>query len=205
MRARLEGESVRDFAKWSGRFFAELGYTDLAGWRPWLDYPVDVRRGEGALRLWATLADGKLSQATADVALSNVWARLGRDLPPLEISEVRGRVFGSETVRGYEFGVRGLALARPKALAMNSTSFQASYQPASGTTLVPRGSLSANLIELGPLVQLAEFLPFPAGPARAAGGARAAGQPAGCEVRLDRRAARPRKLHRPVAVLPASR
>jgi uncharacterized protein (TIGR02099 family) len=161
VRARLEGESVRDFAQWSGRFFAELGYTDLAGWRPWLDYPVDVRRGEGALRLWATLAGGKLSQATADVALSNVWARLGRDLPPLEVSEVRGRVFGSETVRGYEFGVRGLALARPNALAMNSTSFQASYQPAGGTTLVPRGSLSANLIELGPLVQLAEFLPFP--------------------------------------------
>ncbi len=161
VRARLEGESVRDFAQWSGRLFAELGYTDLAGWRHWLDYPVDVRRGEGALRLWATLAGGKLSQATADVALSNVWARLGRDLPPLEISEVRGRVFGSETVRGYEFGVRGLALARPQALAINSTSFQASYQPAGGTTLVPRGSLTANLIELGPLVQLAEFLPFP--------------------------------------------
>jgi uncharacterized protein (TIGR02099 family) len=161
LRAKLEGESVRDFAKWSGRVFVELGYTDLAGWRPWLDYPIDVRRGEGALRLWATLAEGKLSQATADVALANVTARLGRDLPVLEISDVRGRVFGSETVRGYEFGVRGLALARPKALAMNSTSFQASYQPASGTTLVARGSLTANLIELGPLVQLAEFLPFP--------------------------------------------
>jgi uncharacterized protein (TIGR02099 family) len=161
VRAQLEGESVRDFEKWSGRLFAELGYTDLAGWRPWLDYPVEVRRGKGALRLWATLAAGKLSQATADVALANVWARLGRDLPPLEISQVRGRVFGSETVRGYEFGVRGLALARPNALAMNATSFQASYQPAGGTTLVPRGSLTANLIELGPLVQLAEFLPFP--------------------------------------------
>jgi len=162
VRAQLEGESVRDFAAWSGRFFVELGYTDLAGWRPWLDYPLDVRRGEGALRLWATLAGGKLAQATADVALSNVSARLRRDLPVLEISNVRGRVFGSETVRGYDFGARGLALARPRAQAMNSTSFKASYQPASSTTLVPRGSLTANLIELGPLVQLAEFLPFPA-------------------------------------------
>lgn len=162
LRAQLEGESVRDFAKWSGRFFVELGYTDLAGWRPWLDYPLDVRRGEGALRLWATLAEGKLSHATADVQLANVSARLGRELPVLEITEVRGRVSGGESVRGYEFGVQGLALARPKALAMNSTSFKASYQPASGTTLVPRGSLVANLIELGPLVQLAEFLPFPA-------------------------------------------
>jgi uncharacterized protein (TIGR02099 family) len=162
VRARLEGESVRDIAKWSGRIFAELGYTDLAGWRPWVDYPLDVRRGAGALRLWATLEAGRLSHATADVALSDVTARLGRELPVLEVSDVRGRVFGGESVRGYEFGVRGLALARPGAQPMSSTSFKASYQPASGNTLVSRGSLSANLIELGPLVQLAEFLPFPA-------------------------------------------
>lgn len=162
LRARLQGEDVREFAKWSGRIFAEVGYTDLAGWRPWVDYPVDVRRGEGALRLWATLEKGKLSQATADVALSGVSARLARDLPVLEVADVRGRVFGGESVRGYEFGMRGLALARPGAQPMSSTSFKASYQPASGTTLVARGSLTANLIELGPLVQLAEFLPFPA-------------------------------------------
>ncbi len=162
VRAQLEGEGVRDIANWSGRIFAEVGSTDLAGWRPWVDYPLDVRRGVGALRLWATLDKGRLSQATADVALSGVSARLGRELPVLEISDVRGRVFGGESVRGYEFGARGLALARPGAQPMSSTSFKASYQPASGTTLVPRGSLTANLIELGPLVQLAEFLPFPA-------------------------------------------
>jgi uncharacterized protein (TIGR02099 family) len=162
VRANLEGGSVRDFANWSGRVFAELGYTNLAGWRPWVDYPLEVRRGEGAVRLWATLEGGRLAQATADVALANVWARLGRELPALEVADVRGRVFGGESVRGYEFGVRGLALARPGAQPMSSTSFKASYQPASGTTLVARGSLSANLVELGPLVQLAEFLPFPA-------------------------------------------
>jgi len=162
VRARLEGASVRDFSKWNGRVYTEFGYTNLAGWRAWVDYPLDVRRGEGALRLWATLANGRFSQATADVALSNVTARLGRDLPVLEISSVRGRVFGSETARGYDFGVRGLALVSPKAPPMNGTSFRASYEPAGGTTLAQRGSLSANLIELGPLAHLAEFLPFPA-------------------------------------------
>src|SRR5258706_11697774 len=78
VRARLEGGSVRELAKWNGRVYAELGYTDLAGWRPWVDYPLDVRRGEGALRLWATLVGGRIEQATADVALSGVSARLGR-------------------------------------------------------------------------------------------------------------------------------
>ena len=162
VRAALAGGSVEQPASWNGRIYAELGYTNLAGWRAWVDYPVDVRRGDGAVRLWATLAGGRISQATADVALWNVSARLARDLPVLEVSAVRGRVHGRETVRGYEFGARNLALASPGAPAMNATSFRASWEPASGTTLTQRGSVSANLIELAPLAHLAEFLPFPA-------------------------------------------
>ncbi|OFZ85445.1 MAG: TIGR02099 family protein [Betaproteobacteria bacterium RBG_16_66_20] len=162
VRAALAGSSVKQPANWNGRVYAEFGYTNLAGWRAWVDYPLDVRRGEGALRLWATLSGGRISQATADVALSNVSARLGKDLPVLEISAVRGRVYGRETAGGYDFGVRNLALARPGAPAMNATSFRAIWQPASSTTLAQRGSVSANLIELAPLAHLAEFLPFPA-------------------------------------------
>lgn len=161
LRAALVGGSVTRLAQWNGRVYAELGYTDLAGWRAWVDYPLDVRRGEGALRVWATLAGGKISQATADVALSNVTARLGKDLPLLEIATVRGRVQGRETARGYEFGVRNLALASPGRPPMNATSLRASWEPASGL-LAPHGSVSANLVELGPLAQLAEFFPFPA-------------------------------------------
>ena len=162
LRAQLEGASFKEPAKWSGRLFAELGNTDLARWRAWVDYPgVDVRRGQGALRVWATLGAGRITQATADVALANVTARLGADLPVLVVSSVRGRLHGRQTARGYEFGVRGLALASPGAPAMNSTSFRATWEPASGT-LAQRGSVNANLIELGPLAHVAEYFPFPA-------------------------------------------
>ena len=160
VRAALEGGSVKQPANWSGRVFAEFGYTDLAGWRPWVDYPLDVRRGEGALRLWATISGGRVSQATADVALSNVSAQLARDLPVLEVSAVRGRVFGRETAQGYDFGVRNLALASPGVPEMHATSFRAVWSPGGGAA--QRGSVSANLIELAPLARLAEFMPFPA-------------------------------------------
>jgi uncharacterized protein (TIGR02099 family) len=161
LRALLTGASVRELGEWNGKLYAEFGYTDLAGWRAWLDYPLDLRRGEGALRLWATLAGGRLSQATADVALSNVVARLGKTLPVLELSSVRGRVYGRETPAGYDFGVRSLALSRPGAPAMNSTSFRATWEPASATSPAQRGSVTANLVELGPLVHMAEYLPLP--------------------------------------------
>jgi uncharacterized protein (TIGR02099 family) len=160
LRATLEGRSLRQPAKWSGRVYAEFGYTDLSGWRAWVDYPLDVRRGEGALRLWATLAGGKLTQATADVALQKVIARLGKNLPVLEIAEVRGRVFARETEHGYDFGVRNLALSAPGAPPMSATSFRATWQPAAANQ-PQRGAVTANLIELGPLVHVSEFLPFP--------------------------------------------
>ena len=160
VRAQLEGASVKQPDKWSGRVFAELGSTNLAGWRAWVDYPVDVRRGRGALRVWLTLGAGAITHATADVALSRAAARLAADLPLLEVTSVRGRLYGQRAGNGYEFGVRGLSLESPGTPPMNATSFRASWQPAAAGA-PQRGSIDANLIELGPLAHLAEFLPFP--------------------------------------------
>jgi uncharacterized protein (TIGR02099 family) len=161
LRAELAGRSLAELAEWNGRLYAELGYTDLAGWRAWVDYPLEVRSGKGALRLWATLQAGRLARATADVALSEVAARLGSDLPLLEIASVRGRLHGRSAGRGYEFGVRNLALSVPDAPPMNASSFRLLWEPAEGAK-PQSGSFSANLLELEPLAHLAEFLPLPA-------------------------------------------
>ena len=171
VRALLTGSTVRQLAAWNVEVYVDLGSTDLAGWRPWVDDPIDLQRGLGALRLWATFGGGKLQHVTADVALSQVAARLGKDLPLLELQSVSGRLQGSATARGYEFGVRNLALATGQGRPMRSTSFQVLWEPAvaktSGGTVVEsrpaHGSFSASLIELGPLARLAEYLPLPAG------------------------------------------
>src|SRR5688572_6245185 len=92
VRARLQGELQPGAV--SGRVFVELGYTDLAAWRPWIDYPLNLRAGQGALRVWATLERGALKEATADIALADVTASLADELSPLELVSVRGRVFG---------------------------------------------------------------------------------------------------------------
>ena len=58
LRAELNGRSVADLAAWNGEVYVDVGNTDLAGWRKWIDYPVDLRSGRGALRLWLTLSGG---------------------------------------------------------------------------------------------------------------------------------------------------
>lgn len=159
LRAELIGRSVTEPGAWNGRMYAELGYSDLAGWRAWIDYPVDLRKGQGALRLWTTLGEGKVTRATADVALTGVEVRLAGDLPLLEVSSVRGRLQGRQTAQGYEFGVRNLALDTARGPAMRSTSFRATWQRGEGKR-AQRGAVAAEQIELAPLAHLAEFVPF---------------------------------------------
>ena len=158
LRASLVGRSVTVPAAWNGRVYAELGYTDLAGWRTWVDYPIAVRSGQGALRLWATFGAGKLVDATADLALAGVAARLASDLPELRLASVAGRIQGRGTAHGYEFGTRRLALVPVDGQPMHGTTFRASWE----ATEPAHGTLSADLLELEPLAQLAEYLPFPA-------------------------------------------
>jgi uncharacterized protein (TIGR02099 family) len=119
-----------------------------------------VSAGQGALRLWASFGAGKVVDATADVALTGVVARLGRDLPVLAIASVTGRVQGRQTARGYDFGARRLALAPEQGAPLAGTSFSASWEAADGAQAAG-GAVSADLIELGPLARLAEYLPFP--------------------------------------------
>lgn len=157
-RAELSGRSADDLAAWNGRLYLELGYTDLAAWRAWVDYPLDVQRGQGALRVWGTLAKGELAEATADLQLSGVAARLGKDLPPLELASVSGRIQATSRDGGYEVTGRKLALTAERGPAMEPADFRLEWKPEG--TLPEHGALSAKLLQLEPIVQLAEALPL---------------------------------------------
>jgi uncharacterized protein (TIGR02099 family) len=161
LRAQLEGRSATDPAAWNGRLYAQLGYTDLAAWRAWIDYPLDVRAGQGAIRVWTTLENGRVKDGTADVALSHVTARLAHNLAPLELVSVRGRLQGRTLRDGYEFSGRGVALSAENGLAIPATDFQLTLKPGA-TGADASGAAAANVVELEPLAQLAATLPLPA-------------------------------------------
>jgi uncharacterized protein (TIGR02099 family) len=156
LRALLRGRSLGELAAWGGQLYAALGYTDLAGWRAWIDYPWDVAQGEGALRLWLTLAGGELKQATADVALAQVAASLGEGLAPLQLASVRGRLQARFADDAYELTAHSLALEMESGPSVAPGDFQVRWRPGAG------GALAADVIELEPLALLAASLPLPA-------------------------------------------
>src|ERR1700682_3410089 len=155
LRAELAGQTLSQAGTWNGHLYAELGYTDLAAWRAWLDYPVDLLQGQGAVRLWTTVENGAVRQVTADVAVVDLLALLGPGLAPLELDAMRGRLQARIVKDGYQVTGRQLALNATRGPSLPPADFQITWRAAGG-------SVSANVIAFEPLAYLAEALPFPA-------------------------------------------
>ena len=164
VRGELRGGSIEQIQDWTGRLFAELDYTDLAVWQRWFDYPLEIRSGKGGVRLWLGFSGKQLTEATADVALAKLSARLGRELPLLDLDYLEGRL-GGKHVRdgfgdGFEVFGKKLALKTGGGVALPPADFGVRWRPGSAAR-PPSGELQANALELQPLAHLGEFLPFP--------------------------------------------
>lgn len=141
---------------WPGQLYAEFDYTDLAGWQPWVDYPLALRQGRGALRLWLGFADHRLSEATADVSLRDVRLQLAKDLPELELHRLDGRLRGKlERDGGFSVSGRKLGLALVNGRTVPPADFTVTHH-ADG-----RGSAQLERLDLATVAGLAEHFPLP--------------------------------------------
>jgi uncharacterized protein (TIGR02099 family) len=172
LRGDLIGRTIDQLGEWNGRLYAAFDYVDLAGWQTWVDYPVEVRGGRGALKLWLGFADKSLTELAADVALADVATRLAPELPLAEVRDVRGQFGAKKTLRfelidldgvpdiAYDAFARQLALVMKSGTALAPADFIAHWEPAQGGSRA-RGELVARSIELAPLALVGEYLPFP--------------------------------------------
>ncbi|HEY6721616.1 MAG TPA: YhdP family protein [Burkholderiales bacterium] len=161
VRGHLRGGEIGDLDSWTGEVFAELEYTDLVAWRRWVDYPLEIHSGKGGVRLWLTLGGRNSTELTADVALSQVAMRVAKDLPPIELEYLQGRLGASQHAgKSFEVFGRKLTLKTGTGIEVPPADFRVRLQPAEGQT-PPKGEIEADAIELEPLAKLAEYLPFP--------------------------------------------
>jgi len=87
---------ISDVKLWKGEVYAELRRADLAGWKPYLPGKLDVQSASGGVRAWLSIDNAHPTAVTADVALDNVVATLGNDLPRLDVAALHGRVTAGE-------------------------------------------------------------------------------------------------------------
>lgn len=159
IRGDFRGRDLDQMEQWKGEAYAELDYADLAVWRAWLDYPVALPQGSGALRLWVGFADGRLLSTTADVRLADVRLRLRKDLPELDLLRLEGRVTGRQLDGGFEAELKHLTLATRGGVSLPSTDLKLAWQGAAADR-PPQGRVSANGLDLGVMAELAAHLPL---------------------------------------------
>ena len=158
VRGEFTGRTVTDLAQWNGQLFVQLDYTDIAAWRAWLPFPVYFPHGAGAVRAWLGLKNGELANITADVELSKVKTRFGKDLSELDLDALKGRVGWKLLDDGYEVSTVKLGLST-RVHTLQPGDFLLRYHTGSGARQ-PRGELQATVLNIEPLIALADHLPF---------------------------------------------
>lgn len=159
VRGSFQGGSFGDMSDWRGVLYAQVDYTDVREWKPWLTLPRQIRRGKGALRLWLGFQHGQANSMDADVALAGVQARLAEELPQLDLKELRGRIGWRGLERGFEVSTRQLALKMRDGFELKPTDFLLRLLQGRGN-LQPSGEIRANEIRFGAIVRLTDYLPL---------------------------------------------
>ncbi len=159
IRGEVKGDIGEVLEDLSGKAFIELDYADLAGWHPWVDYPIQLSKGRGALRLWGELDDGE-GALTTDVALETVQLRLADNLPELALSSMRGRLEGRYQANAWAVKGRKVELLTGDGTRIAPTDFQLEWQQGKDQRI--EGSASASFLDLAILSKLATYLPLDA-------------------------------------------
>ncbi|MBY0268859.1 MAG: TIGR02099 family protein [Burkholderiales bacterium] len=162
VRGDLTGEDFQSLAEaLTGQLFVQLEHVDIAAWRQWIDFPVHFPHGTGALRAWLSFSRNELTGVIADTQLHSVKTRLGASLPELDMRELGGRFSWKRVAGGFEIATRKLTFTTGDKLTLPPVDLllRLRGESAAGYT---RGEFQANVLELAPLVQLADRLPLAA-------------------------------------------
>ncbi|MDR0379057.1 MAG: TIGR02099 family protein [Candidatus Accumulibacter sp.] len=176
--------------EWRGEAFVEVDEADLAAWGRWVDHPLALPRGRGAIRAWLTFADGGPRELTADVVLREVNLRFAETLPALDIESASGRVQAKFPDDG--FSVKGHRLAlRARAddgepIRIAPVDFEIGWRKGQGRESGAKaGRVEISHLELGALARLAAHLPLDAGLRQTLGEIAPRGQVSAFSARWD--------------------
>lgn len=163
---------VSDVSRWKGTLYADLRDTDLAVWKAYVDYPIELSQGVGSVRAWLDLDHTKVANFTADLHLSNLSARLDKSLEPLQLAQVSGRVSANETfapdlqdgiptfgANGHRVTLTDFSLQTNDGFVLPPTTISETFEPATRLRQ-EKVKVDAKLLDLALLSELGTRLPL---------------------------------------------
>ncbi len=146
---------------WDGQLYAAFARVDLSELRRYVDVGVDISQGRGGLRAWVDVSQGNAIGATADMALTEANVTLGKDLQPLALRQLQGRVGWHLLAGGFDVTTQNLAFEASDGLRWPASHVQVLFMRGEGR--VPaRGEVRADKLDLAALAQVLQRLPVDA-------------------------------------------
>ena len=165
VRGDFKGNNIETMERWSGQAYVEISKADLAIWKQWVDYPLALSQGKGAVRTWIDVKEGKLYKATTDVAVQDVQLRATPDLPELNIDRMSGRlalqldkdafILDGTDLEMMAYGATDKERGKP--LSIDKTDFHLALTTQNKEK---SGQVTVDQIDVGVLVDLASYLPL---------------------------------------------
>jgi uncharacterized protein (TIGR02099 family) len=158
MRSPLLGSRAGQWQDWDGDLYANFTRIDVSQLKQYADVGIDITGGSGALRTWATLSQGQITAATADMALMQVNVRLAKDLQPIAMQSIGGRLSGQIIAGGFRIATENLAFRTQDGIQWpgGNVSFMQTGQEGKVQAF---GELKADRLDLAALAQIADRLP----------------------------------------------
>lgn len=148
------------WSDWHGQVFAQVPRLDLAPLRPWAPLGLDLRSGQGRLRLWADLAHGQWQGGAVDMDLQNLALRLRPDLPLLQFKQLSGRLSGHHDPQSWSLATDQLQWEDEQGLRWQGGAVRVNHSQAAAAR--GRTEVQAEQLDLGTLRESALRLPLPA-------------------------------------------
>ncbi len=159
----LSGDAGQ-WMNWSGQLYAEFSRVDVSRIKDYASLDtmgMKLKAGNGSLRAWADVDQGQITGGTADVALLEVDAQLGKALEPLVLESVMGRFGGRQLAGGFEFSTEGLHFSTKDGLRWPGGNLALVHTGAQGKT-AQQNELKADRLDLAAVAQIANRLPLDA-------------------------------------------
>jgi len=148
-----------EFQQWSGEVYAELPRADLSQLRRHVDLPFQLSEGDGAVRAWAEVKDGKPTGATLDLALRSVRLKLTDAAPELDLDHIEGRLNLARAKDGLSLQARQLGFVSGDGVVWPRSDWGISLQLGKNDEVMG-GEVNAQRLDFALMAQIAQRLPL---------------------------------------------
>jgi uncharacterized protein (TIGR02099 family) len=114
------GRDIERIKTWHGELYTQLNQTDLAVWRPWLDYPVDLQTGTGNAQITLDFADAKIEKVKMHAALNNLSLIVNKQSTPFIAKQFTGDIGWSDFKQTQTISAENIKLSTNTGLNINN-------------------------------------------------------------------------------------